>query len=170
VRAAALAACLVVGLTSLAASAARADAGNGTGPGGDGSLQLIPEIITNSGISAGGSNEFPVKAELFLPEMSERALALQNSAGRVTDAVGTVSFTPHLNPLFAQSYTDTQRSLFADYAPQRVSTADAYHPAQSNDLWYALMVAAALPLIALALFLGTKNASRRMKRHGRPAH
>src|SRR3954464_174731 len=104
VRAAPAAVCLVVGFTSLAASAARADAGNGNGPGGDGSLQLIPEGITNSGISAGGANEFPVKGELFLPEMTQRERTLQSSAGRVTDVLGTVSFTPHLNPLFAKSY------------------------------------------------------------------
>lgn len=154
------------GLVLLPGTTARAAADNGTGPGGDGTLQLIPEVITNSGISAGGSNDFPVKAQLFLPAMTERARQLQKSEETITGAVGRMSLSPHANPLFARAYSETRDGLFADYAPQTLPTAGAESDAQGTDLWLLLMMAAAFPLTLLAVWLGWKNASRR-NRHGR---
>ncbi|MGO4592435.1 hypothetical protein AB4Z18_01305 [Leifsonia sp. 2TAF2] len=158
---------LAVGLVSFASAAPRAEADTGVGSGGDGSLQLIPDVITNSGVSAGGSNEFPVKAELFLPAMDQRAKNRETAAAAITAPIHTVSFTPHLNPLFARDNAEVRRHLFTDYTPQALPSTGVDSAARSSDLWMTIMVVAALLIIVLAVLLGRKNAARRMSKHAR---
>ncbi|SEI11709.1 MULTISPECIES: hypothetical protein [unclassified Leifsonia] len=155
------------GIALLPGAVARADAGSGNGSGDDGSLHLIPEIITNAGVSAGGSSDFPVKAQLFLPAVAQHARDREKSQEAITGAVGRMSFSPQSNPLFTRAYTDLREGLFVDYTPQAVPSDKARTDAQSNDIWILLTVVAAIPLTLLAVYLGRKNASRRMNRHGR---
>lgn len=165
VRSAGLTLILAAGLVSLAATPARADADSGTGSSGDGRLHLIPEVITNSGISAGGSSEFPIKAELFLPAMTQHAESLEQSRVAILHTTEGMSFDPPLDTSKTHVYEETRQELFTDYAPQAIITADAKSSAQSNDLWYTVMLLAAVPVAALAVFLGWKNATRRRRRH-----
>jgi len=161
---------LALSLAGFAAVTARADADTGTGSGADGSLQLIPEVITNSGLTAGGSNDFPVKSELFLPTMDQRVKALEKSDATITQAVGSVSFEPHLNPLFEHDQSATRRSLFAEYTPQGLPSTKVEDATTTTDSWLIVMLVGAVPLTILAVFVGRKTASRRVKRHGRSTH
>jgi hypothetical protein len=156
-----------VGLALLPVAVARAEADSGNGSGDDGSLHLMPEIITNAGISAGGSNDFPVKAQLFLPAMSERAKEREKSQEAITRAIGAIGFERTTNPIFRQDYSGTRGGLFVDYAPQAIPIASTQSDSPRDGLWFLLMVAAAIPLTFLAVFLGRKNASRRIGRHDR---
>ena len=99
--------------------------------------------------------------------MAQHARDLEKSQESVTGAVSRMSFSPQANPLFTRAYTDLQEGLFADYTPQTLPSGRAQSDARGNDLWILLMVAAAIPLTLLAVYLGRKNASRRMNRHGR---
>ncbi|MDR6971808.1 hypothetical protein [Leifsonia shinshuensis] len=168
---------LGVSLVLLAQNSARADTeSGGNGPGGDGSvgdgrLHLIPEVITNSGLSVSGSSDFPLRAGLFLPELSERAKALATSRASVEHAVRTVAFDARPNPLFSKSYAETRRALFASPAPQRPSLDSAEGTARGGDgMWLLLMSIAAAPAIGLAILLGRKNATRRMRRDAGSTH
>lgn len=155
------------GVALLPGAVARADADAGNGSGDDGSLHLIPEIITNAGVSAGGSNDFPVKAQLFLPAMSERAREREKSQEAITHAIAAIGFERATNPIFKQDYSKTRDGLFVDYMPQAIPTASTRSDAPSDGLWLLLMSVAAIPMTFLAVFLGRKNASRRIGRHDR---
>jgi hypothetical protein len=159
-------------LASPAGTAARADTGSDPGvrPSGDGSLQLLPEVITNDGVSAGGSVDFPVRAELFLPPMNERAADLQLVDATITQAIEATDFAPHANPLFLRDYSGARAQLFESYAPHDLPATTIDGSSQSSGLWYTLMIVAALPLTLLVAFIGWKTASRRRRTHGRPAH
>lgn len=159
-------------LASPAGAAAWADTGSdpGVGPSGDGSLQLLPEVITNDGVSAGGSVDFPVRAELFLPAINERAADRQQKDATITHAIEATDFAPHANPLFLRDYSGARAQLFESYAPHDLPATTIDGSSQSSDLWYTLMVVAALPLTLLVAFIGWKTASRRRRTHGRPAH
>ena len=159
-------------LASPAGAAAWADTGSdpGVGPGGDGSLQLLPEVITNEGVSAGGSVDFPVRSELFLSPMNERAASRELAAASITHAIEATDFAPHANPLFLRDYSSARAQLFEAYSPQDLPATTIESASQSNDLWYTLMIVAALPLTLLVAFIGWKTASRRRRTHGRSAH
>ena len=169
VRAAGLPLVLTVGLLSLA-GASRAEADNGGGPGSDGSLQLVPDVITNEGVSAGGSNDFRIRSELFLRVIDQRARDREASRAALTEAAGGVSFAGQLNPLFEQDHSEIRRGLFAEYRPQELPALTTSTAARGNDFWFVVMAIAALPMTALAVLLGSKTASRRRRGHGRPAH
>jgi hypothetical protein len=159
-------------LASPAGTAAWADTGSdpGVGPGGDGSLQLLPEVITNDGVSAGGSIDFPVRAELFLAPMNERAASRELAEASIPHAIEATDFAPHVNPLFLRDYSGARAQLFESYAPHDLPATTIDGPPQGSDLWYTLMIVAALPLTLLVAFIGWKTASRRRRTHGRSAH
>ncbi|MDR6610912.1 hypothetical protein [Leifsonia sp. 1010] len=159
-------------LASPAGAAAWADAGSdsGVGPSGDGSLQLLPEVITNDGVSAGGSIDFPVRAELFLAPMNERAASRELAEASIPHVIESTDFAPHVNPLFVRDYSGTRERLFESYTPQELPAETIDRASQSNDFWYTVMIVAALPLTLLMAFIGWKTASRRRRTHGRSAH
>lgn len=165
---------LVMGLSlaSPAGAGAWADTGSdpGVGPGGDGSLQLLPEVITNDGVSAGGSVDFPVRAELFLPPMNERAASRGLAEASIPHVIESTDFAPHVNPLFLRDYSGARAQLFESYAPHDLPATTIDGPSQGGELWYTLMIVAALPLTLLVAFIGWKTASRRRRTHGRSAH
>lgn len=165
-----LAVVLAAGLAVSGGAAARAEAGNGTGSGGDGSLHLIPEVITNAGIKAGGSSDFPVKARLFLPEMTQRAQELSASSAAVVHSTDALDFQPHPNPYFEQDFASVRKDLFAGYSPQPVSDIDGAGSSAADLVWYAVMLGALVPLTLLAVVLGRRTATRRLARNDRPAH
>lgn len=150
-----------LGLFAGVASGAVADTGGGSG---DGSLQLIPEVIANEGISAGGSSEFPITARLFLPATEDRAMQAERSTAAIARAADELTFEPAQRTA-ADAFGDTRSRLFQAYAHQAIPSARRDSAAQATDVWSIVLIAAAVPLTGLAVFLGLKTASRRVSRH-----
>ena len=144
---------------------AGAAADSGSDVGGDGSLQLLPEVIANDGISAAASAEFPVTMRLFLPAAEGRAQQAKQSAAAVTRAAEKLSFERARSTSAAEAFTDARGRLFQDYSHQVISSAGRDSAPRGTDVWFIVLVAAGVPLTGLAAFLGLKTASRKASRH-----
>ncbi|WP_431245766.1 hypothetical protein [Leifsonia xyli] len=166
-RGAAVVLSLAVGAGLLVCATTGAAADTGSGPDGDGSLHLLPEVITNAGISAGSSGDFPVKGELFLPRMERRAAEREKEASEVTAALGRVAFEPaDRSQELDRFYAGPRSGLFADYRPAAAIDRTGRPAAHDAELWAAAMLVAAVPVLFLVVFVGWKTASRRAKHHG----
>jgi hypothetical protein len=154
-----------LGLSVGTATGAGADTGSGTGGTGDGSLHLIPEVITNDGIRAGASADFPIAARLFLPALTDRADQVEKSRAAVTRAVDTLTFGRTQGPSVEDAFAEARSRLFQDYAQQVIPSAGHDSAAERVDLWFIIPAAASVPLTGLAVFLGLRTASRRGSRH-----
>lgn len=160
----------VVGFLAISAPAAWSDELGGNPSGGDGSLRLNADVITNSSIGAGGSSDFPVKAELFLPEMARRAGDRAASEASIAQAVGILDFRPRSDRQVVEDHQRIRGDLFADYAPRAVISSTSRDAEQADGLWYGIIAAVAIPLVVLAAWTGRKNASRSVNRHARATH
>lgn len=165
VRAAVVALSIAGGLGLPAGTATGAVAETGTGGPGDGSLHLLPEVITNEGVSAGASAEFPIASRLFLAEVQERALQTKRSAAAVARAADKLAFEPGRSTSVSDAFATTRGRLFQDYSHQVIPSAARVSAAQDVDLWLFVLIGAAVPLTGLAAFLGLKMASRKASGH-----
>jgi hypothetical protein len=154
-----------LGLFAGAATGAVADTGSGSSGTGDGRLHLIPEVIANEGIAAGGSADFPVTARLFLPETENRARRTERSKAALTRAAERLDFDRATDATATDQFAQTRGRLFQDYSHQAIPSARRGESAQAADVWLIVLVAAAVPLTGLAAFLGLRLSSRRASRH-----
>ncbi len=148
--------------TGAAADPGAEPAGGGAG---DGSLQLIPEVIANGGVSAGRSGDFPITSRLFLPALDERARQEERSRADVAHAAEKLTFERVGSASADDAYAETRSRLFQDYSHQDLPGARRESAAQGTDVWVVVIIAAAVPLAGLAAFLGLKLAARRGNRH-----
>ena len=137
----------------------------GSGPGDDGNLHLIPDIITNSGISAGGSGDFPLRARLFLPEAQDRSKQLAWESAALGDRIAQVPFSQTRTPSSIHPYAAMRSRLFDGYTPRAIVGGEEKQSASSIDILFIVMLSAAVPGLGLAVLLGIRVARRRAKRH-----
>ncbi|SEA47009.1 hypothetical protein SAMN04515680_0455 [Leifsonia sp. 21MFCrub1.1] len=154
-----------LGLFACTATGAGADTGSGAGGTGDGSLRLIPEVISNEGISAGGHADFPVTGRLFLPEVEDRARQAEQSKDALARAGEKLAFDRTTGPATTEQFAETRGRLFQDYSHQAIPGAERRSAPQGADVWLVVLVVAATPLAGLAAFLGLRRSSRRASRH-----
>ncbi|MDP9903288.1 hypothetical protein [Arthrobacter bambusae] len=150
----------------LCGGAAWADNSPGSGSGDDGSLQLNPNVITNSSVSASGTSEFPGVAELFIPVTAQRAHEKVALDAKQVDAARTLTFVPHPGAAFAYDYSTLRKGLFAGYRPSVIPAPHGDVSGNSGTFWLIGIGAAAVPLAAVGVWFGRRRAARLWSRHG----
>jgi type VII secretion protein EssA len=130
-------------------------------------LQLNEEMITNSDAGVGGAGDFPIRNQLFSPEMK---LAVKKEKGasekRMQKTVKEMDFKTVV--LHAHYRTDTskvEKQLFVDYRPAALNTG-GMKMKKKNNFWYIFIVAIGLPLAFGAACLGRWSAGRRRRKNG----
>jgi type VII secretion protein EssA len=128
----------------------------------NGSLQLDPNIITNSNGGVGNTSGFPIVGELFTPTMDQTVK--DQMKDNIPEQRKALDFSKKaVNTLYTTDTTKITQQLFVNYKPQ-VITANRTDTNSQSTLWYGLLSLLGLPLIVLAIFLGRKNAKRSLKK------
>ncbi|GAB2027193.1 type VII secretion protein EssA [Lactovum odontotermitis] len=129
----------------------------------DGRLHLDPNIITNSGGGIGTVGDYPIRNELFTPEMDQLAKAQDKE--KISGQQKSLNFSGlQEDVLYATNTEKVTKKLFtADYQPQ-VIKASAGRQKNSNALWYGLIIIVGVLFALLAIFLGKKNAERNLRK------
>ncbi|URZ02816.1 hypothetical protein CLAUR_028500 [Clostridium felsineum] len=134
----------------------------------NGSLQLNPNVITNSDGGIGTTSDFSIRNQLFTPTIDK--LAKEQAQDNVPKQRKTLDFSKQTtNTLYNANTKKVVKQLFVDYKPQVIaaSTSTSY---SKTTIWYWIISLAAVPLIVLAIFLGRKNAKRRLRKKNERTH
>ncbi|GAB2026852.1 type VII secretion protein EssA [Lactovum odontotermitis] len=127
----------------------------------DGQLVLDPNIITNSGGGIGTTGDFPVRNQLFTPELDQ--LASLQREDQIPEQQKRLNFTEQA-VLYDTDMTKVTKTLFtADYQPLVIKTGTG-EGKRSNALWYGLIIVVGAILTVLAVILGRWRAKRRVRR------
>lgn len=134
----------------------------------DGSLQLNPNVITDSDGGIGTTNDFLIRSQLFTPKIDK--LAKEQVKDNVPKQRETLDFSNKaISTLYNVNTKKVVKQLFVNYNPQviasSISTSDS-----KTMIWYWVISLVAVPLIVLAIFLGRKNAKRRLRKKNERTH
>lgn len=134
----------------------------------DGSLQLNPKVITNSDGGVGTTSDFAIRNQLFTPKIDK--IAKERAKDNVPKQRETLDFSKKaINTLYNVNTKKVVKQLFANYKPQVIeSSTNTSH--SKTMIWYWVILLAAVPLIVLAIFLGRKNAKRRLRKKNERTH
>ena len=128
----------------------------------NGKLQLNATVITNSTGGVGTTSDFPIRGKLFTPELNQ--INQNQMQDKIPEHRLTLDFSiTSTNTLYNTDTDKVTKQLFANYKPQVLTTDKASHQSQEM-IWYLVMLVVALPLVALAIFLGQQNAKRRLRK------
>ena len=135
--------------------------------GPSGSLDLNTDVLQNSGVPAGTSGDFPIKAELFLPTLTQQSKANENSIAKSVALARKQTFTSASAPIEGPAdYRSTRTALFGDdYQPQTVLSTASIGDRTSTAHWmYPALIAAGVCLAILAGVIGNRHANKKTKR------
>lgn len=128
----------------------------------NGSLQLNPNVITNSDGGIGTTSDLPIRSQLFTPTIEK--LAKEQAKDNVPKQREALDFSKQaISTLYNVNTTKIVKKLFVNYNPQIIaSSTNTSH--SKTMIWYWVISLATVPLIVLAIFLGRKNARRRLRK------
>ena len=128
----------------------------------NGSLQLNTDVITNSNGGVGTTSDFQIRNQLFTPTIDK--IAKEQAQDNVPKQRETLDFSKETtNALYNVNTTKVVKQLFVNYNPQVI--ASSTNTSNSKTMfWYWVISLVAVPLIVLAIFLGRKNANRRLRK------
>jgi type VII secretion protein EssA len=128
----------------------------------DGTLQLNPQIMTDSDGGVSISNDFPIRNELFTAELNERTQAQMQDD--VVEQRKTLTFSgQHTDALYQLDTSEATERLFMQYQPVVLSTG-ADETSEEALIWYWLFALLALPLIIVSVTLGKRRAKRSVRK------
>lgn len=152
--------CMVLGLFFLASPRCFAD--------DNGSLQLNPNVITNSDGGIGTTSDFPIRSQLFTHTIDK--LAKEQAQDNVPKQRETLDFSKQTtNTLYNVNTTKVVEQLFVNYKTQVIASSTDTSDSKTM-IWYWVISLAAVPLIVLAIFLGRKNAKRSLRKKNERTH
>lgn len=131
----------------------------------NGNLQLNDDMITNSNMGTGGSGDFPIRSQLFSPEINEAVNKEKSAIKKLNQkAVAKIKFeSVILNADYQTDVDQTVDQLFVDYSPAPLDNIDTQIET-GNHLWYIPIIAIGVPLVFLAALLGWWNAGRKRRK------
>ena len=134
----------------------------------NGSLQLNPNVITDSDGGIGTTSDFSIRNQLFTPAIEKNAK--KQARDNVPKQREILDFSSKAtNTLYNVNTKKVVKQLFINYKPQViVSSISTSH--SKTMIWYWVISIAAVPLIVLAIFLGRKNAKRRLRNKNERTH
>jgi type VII secretion protein EssA len=128
----------------------------------NGLLQLDPSIISNSNGGLGAGSDFPIVNELFTDELNQK-VQLNMQAG-FSEAQEAIDFSDSsVEGLYRANTAEVSKGLFVNYQPQAAVQKDKQSQTQ-NNIWYILFILAGGLLTLLAVYLGWKNAERKVRK------
>lgn len=134
----------------------------------NGSLQLNPNVITNSDGGIGTTSDFQIRNQLFTPTIDK--LAKEKAKDNVPKQKKTLDFSKQaINTLYNANTTKVVKQLFVNYKPQVIASNTDTSDSKTM-IWYWVISLAAVPLIVLAIFLGRKSAKRRLRKKNERTH
>ncbi|KHD34518.1 hypothetical protein NL50_16905 [Clostridium acetobutylicum] len=134
----------------------------------NGSLQLNPNVITNSDGGVGTTSDFSIRSQLFTPTIDK--IAKEQAHDNVPKQRETLDFSKQaINTLYNANTKKVVEQLFVNYKPQVIASSTSTSDSKTM-IWYWVILLAAVPLIVLAIFLGQKNAQRRLRKKNERTH
>lgn len=134
----------------------------------DGSLQLNPNVITDSDGGIGTTSDFLIRSQLFMPTIDK--LAKEQAKDNVPKQRETLDFSSKaISTLYNVNTKKVVKQLFVNYNPQVIASSTNISNSKTM-IWYWVISLAAVPLIVLAIFLGRKNAKRRLRKKNERTH
>ncbi|WP_077836131.1 type VII secretion protein EssA [Clostridium felsineum] len=134
----------------------------------NGSLQLNPNVITNSDGGIGTTSDFSIRSQLFTPTIDK--LAKKQAQDNIPKQRETLDLSKQAtNTLYNVNTTKVVKQLFVNYKPQVIASSTNKSDSKTM-IWYWVISLAAIPLIVLAIFLGRKNAKRRLRKKNERTH
>ncbi|MDR0298507.1 MAG: type VII secretion protein EssA [Streptococcaceae bacterium] len=136
---------------------------------GNGSLQLDPSVITDSGVKSGGSDDFPIKSELFLPAISGYAKNQEATRKEIPQKIETINFGG-----IKQSSSDllySTKELFQNYKPTILTTTTSQRKADSQtNIWLFVIIFIGIIFMIFAFVFGRRNAKRSRRKRYEKSH